>query len=162
MWIRVELMNLPAKSNSKKGRREENRRKAGFLQEAKRNILVWRNITDKSEGCRAELLPLNPLVKQDEMRTRLERCLNQQISRRQWNLATPPLLYLQYAPALLDNRSSFLMERPAQAKALADLWLPWILPSLFPGSPKPTPTHAVKAVPALSKGLALTMGTWLS
>lgn len=87
MWIRVELTNLAANSNSKKGRREE--KEAGFLQEVKRNILVWRNITDKSEGCTSESLPLSPMVKQDEIRTRLERSSNQQISRSQWKLAHP-------------------------------------------------------------------------
>lgn len=126
-------------------------REAGFLQEVKINIFVCINITYKSEDCTAESLPHSPLVKTRWNQTCLERSLNQQITISQWKPGTPPLLHPPYTPAQLDNRSSFLMEHPAQAKAKAEaqaeLWLPWILPSLCSH-----PTHAVRAVLALEHG----------
>lgn len=133
MWIRVELMNLAANSNSKKGRREEKGTEAGFLQEVKSSILVWRNITDKSEGCTSESLPLSPLVKQDKTRTRLERSLNQQISRSQWKLAHPLCCNLCALPLSWTTEALFwrsILHRPGHRPRLR---LRLRLNSDFPG-----------------------------
>lgn len=145
MWIRAELTNSAGNSNRKKGKREEKGREEGFLQEVKRNIFVWRNITDKNEDCTSESLPLSPLVKQDEMRTRLERNLNQQMSRSQWKLAQPLCCILHMLLPCWTTEALFWWiilaqaQTQAQAKseAQAELWLPWILPSLC--SPEHTP-----------------------